>query len=72
MYIDDIHIWATYARFQRLTRRLKLQTRRFKRKQTRENVGGLCLDANRCNACVISEISVTLSLVINGNGLGSV
>ncbi len=30
------------------TRRLKWPTRRFKRKHTRENVCGLCLNANRC------------------------
>ncbi len=34
-----------HSRFQR-----QWQTHRFKRKQTRENVCGLCLDANRCKA----------------------
>ncbi len=37
-----------HTHFQRQTRRLNWQTRRFKSKQTRENVYGLCLDANRC------------------------
>ena len=40
--------WQT-RRLNWQTRRLNWQTGRFRRKQTRENVCGLCLDANRCN-----------------------
>ncbi len=42
-----------HSRFQRQTRRLNWQTRRFKHKQTRETVCGLCLDAHRCMSAIL-------------------
>ncbi len=48
-----------HSRFQRKTRHLNWQTRRFKRKQTRENVCGLCLDQIAYTAISIKVVPKT-------------